>query len=523
MNKNPKFKCKACQFSCDELKFIQDHTFLNHSNENSNNKFKCVHNSCEKSYKKYSDWSSHILLNHKEKEKNNQTIKCNVPQCNSTLKDIDTLYRHYYAHISKNESENQNNFEFFCFFKDCNYKCSTTNSKVNFKKHLSTYHSDSKELRYLKNEMFESVEEEDFEVLYENDLVNEAIMEQSFVDYDKIDSVNNLSKRMNERILNLTKVYMKLYLKLKDKYLIAEYKCNEFFDDLDSIIKVNNTHLLDIIEKQKSYNTNDSNILEIVKSNLNNSIFEQIHSTCKYDSYKEKWLTHSGFLVNPTRIELSLKENYQYISILGSLKALFMNKQICDAYFESIENKTQISKKCETISSFNDSLNFKNNKLFSSDPTAIQVVLYDDAYDTANPLGDHRLDKINGTYFRIGNMENSLQSVDYFTQAGIICENDLLKKYGYDKIYEPLIQDLLKLETEGIQVKYKNNFVNLKGTISMLPADNLAANTIGGYCSSFNAGCNFFYFFFKKSFGKYSRFYLILKTKKKCFIFIVSR
>ncbi len=40
-------------------------------------------------------------------------------------------------------------------------------------------------------------------------------------------------KRHVERFHLLTQAYFKLYLKLKDKYLIAAYKCDEIFNDIE--------------------------------------------------------------------------------------------------------------------------------------------------------------------------------------------------------------------------------------------------------------------------------------------------
>ena len=48
------------------------------------------------------------------------------------------------------------------------------------------------------------------------------------------------------------------------------------------------------------------------------------------------------------------------------------------------------------------------------------------------------------------------------------------------------MNDLKELETKGIIIKYNNENLTLKGTISFFPADNLAANGIGGYVESFH-------------------------------------
>ena len=56
---------------------------------------------------------------------------------------------------------------------------------------------------------------------------------------------------MTNNYLNFEKFYMMLYLKLKDKYLIAKYKCDEIFEDIDSIVKINNNNIIDLINHSK--------------------------------------------------------------------------------------------------------------------------------------------------------------------------------------------------------------------------------------------------------------------------------
>lgn len=48
-----------------------------------------------------------------------------------------------------------------------------------------------------------------------------------------------------------------------------------------------------------------------------------------------------------------------------------------------------------------------------------------------------------------------------------------------------MLEDIAKLENFGINVEWNCQIVNLKGTISYFPADNLAANEIGGFVQCF--------------------------------------
>ena len=51
-----------------------------------------------------------------------------------------------------------------------------------------------------------------------------------------------------------------------------------------------------------------------------------------------------------------------------------------------------------------------------------------------------------------------------------------VNKYGYEKILRPLLDDLLKLETEGIKISFEGVEHKFRGSLSMVIADNLAAH-----------------------------------------------
>jgi hypothetical protein len=135
------FKCKfECNFTCVELKEVQDHTYLIH-HANRASSFQCCHLNCQKNFKKYKDFASHIEKPHLEIENNEKLIKCNVSQCKATIKKIDELYKHYYIHLKEKEEKQDISLKITCFYKDCKYVCSTKN---NFIHHLSAEHSNHK-------------------------------------------------------------------------------------------------------------------------------------------------------------------------------------------------------------------------------------------------------------------------------------------------------------------------------------------------------------------------------------------
>ena len=70
-------------------------------------------------------------------------------------------------------------------------------------------------------------------------------------------------------------------------------------------------------------------------------------------------------------------------------------------------------------------------------------------------------------------------------------KSDVVKKYGYDQVLQPHLQDLKTLEQDGIFVYLLGRCV--KGTVQVVLADNLGAHSIAGFNESFTAGhiCRF--------------------------------
>lgn len=58
-----------------------------------------------------------------------------------------------------------------------------------------------------------------------------------------------------------------------------------------------------------------------------------------------------------------------------------------------------------------------------------------------------------------------------------------MRSYGYVKVLEPLLQDLVTLESQGIFIAHLGEFV--KGTVQCVIADNLGVHGIAGFTENF--------------------------------------
>ncbi len=114
---------------------------------------------------------------------------------------------------------------------------------------MSRHHSSNKVVSNLKDSLI-VLQEELENSFYENECENFNENDMEMFDQNNLD----LNFKLTQNFVEIQQYYMRLYLKLKYKYLIAEYKCDEIFQEINNIIKVNNSHKKDLLKKQ-SLNT----------------------------------------------------------------------------------------------------------------------------------------------------------------------------------------------------------------------------------------------------------------------------
>ncbi|KAJ8030122.1 hypothetical protein HOLleu_26430 [Holothuria leucospilota] len=130
---------------------------------------------------------------------------------------------------------------------------------------------------------------------------------------------------------------------------------------------------------------------------------------------------------------------------------------------------------------------FANSALFSDDPCSLQVQLYVDDFETANPLGTYiKKRKLCACYFILGNIPPRFRSKLMLIQLLWLCNSDFIKLYRLQKVVSPLISHLALLERVGLQVKVDNVVEVFRGTATMIVADNLASHSMGGFNESFS-------------------------------------
>lgn len=131
---------------------------------------------------------------------------------------------------------------------------------------------------------------------------------------------------------------------------------------------------------------------------------------------------------------------------------------------------------------------FKENNFLVERGPRIILTFYGDDFENCNPLGTSRKKhKLCGVYWVLANLTLESHSLLSSIYLSVLCKTDDVKCYGFDKILEPLIQDLKYLEEHGIYIPLLGE--SIQGTVLSVVADNLGAHSIAGFVQSFSGEC----------------------------------
>lgn len=135
--------------------------------------------------------------------------------------------------------------------------------------------------------------------------------------------------------------------------------------------------------------------------------------------------------------------------------------------------------------------------MFSSPGHHIEIILYYDGFNIANPLGN-KVSKYKVSVFQHSVLLVEIYLTDFVsTLLCFVIPLLLWNMATKGSFLTLLLEDICKLETKCLAIKFENqNFIS-KGSISITIADNLAVDAFGGifcnFCSiqKFGRDCHF--------------------------------
>ncbi|KAG5271297.1 hypothetical protein AALO_G00178160 [Alosa alosa] len=175
-----------------------------------------------------------------------------------------------------------------------------------------------------------------------------------------------------------------------------------------------------------------------------------------------------------------VKDKFVYIPILETLKSIYQHPNMKDMITRDPKQRENF------LYDIQDGEFFKNPELFSKQEHTVQIQLFFDEFECANPIGSKRgIHKVGAIYFTLRNVSpkynSSLQNIHLVS----LFHAEDIKTYGFGKILAPLVQDILTLETSGIQLSLFDHTVY--GSIIQVTGDNLGLHSLFGFVESFSA------------------------------------
>ena len=110
----------------------------------------------------------------------------------------------------------------------------------------------------------------------------------------------------------------------------------------------------------------------------------------------------------------------------------------------------------------------------------VELILNHDAFHVVNPLGNKTVKyKISAFYFVLVKLPSMFRSKLSHINLIFLASVQIVSRYGYRKILQPLLDGIKELETKGVDVNFEglNHFL----WNSMVIADHLAAHALADF------------------------------------------
>lgn len=439
-------------------------------------RFKCSF--CEE-YFSSNHLKIHLNIKHKI-QREGSSFSCNIDKCNRSFASSKTLNVHV-----KSKHLNKSNF------LPINEQAST-NTITPKSQHKDDFSS-------WNNEMME----------IENDTINTV---QSNFERENKSLECNTNQRTNETLIEDP-------ANISDQ-LLSSLSTTELFESALSLISrfnfnfsLTRSQIQDVVSSfDKFLNSGFMNNLKLLillntKNNMADAIghkfnsLQKVFSELNTEHKRFSFLEEQKLLIEPVPVQfgsITREKNGtevptivtgQMIPLDKVLKTFFEMPEVFDktfAYYAELrENKTKISNVVQT--------EFWQNIIDKSpDKVIFPLSLYEDGFETGNPLGPNAgKHKLNGVYASVACLPP-----EYISQLNNIFLLQLyhsadLYDFSRKVIFNDIIILLKKLESEGIVLSLPGSqFIKLHFQVVYIRGDNLGLNGILGFVESFTA--NFF-------------------------------
>ncbi|KAL7877515.1 hypothetical protein SRHO_G00041580 [Serrasalmus rhombeus] len=477
------WQCKGCSVYVESRSKLLNHYKLRHPHFGRTTRFPCTYSKCPCTFKTWNALIVHQSRVHStqytQTQKELSVFSCHLCTCKNLASE-----REFFVHINTHLKRNEN---VSCMFVGCIFETSVYGT---FKAHKSRKHTRHALTDFLPG------------IVRTSTLASPSLDDLCVVDQDEEcveEDVSDSSVGLNNQHTALPSVieHQLAAALLKLEYLVhvPGTAIDEFLHELNYLINSASVPLSRGIV---------SNILQHYNLQIDNSVITEIAKAVCSSNPVSKAIEKGGLLstsyqrrqyykekfgvVEPVTyiLDHKKKHTFQYVPLLKSLQHILGNKEILDKIVQSHRGQQHIEPDPSyEFRSPEDGWHFRENGFLNADELRISLRLYVDDFETCNPLGTSRKKhQLCGVYWILSNLPPGSHSSLSYIYLAVLCKSRDVKSYGYDKVLEPLLQDLKTLEDQGVYVPSLDKSV--KGTVLSVVADNLGAHGIAGFVESFS-------------------------------------
>jgi hypothetical protein len=365
------------------------------------------------------------IIRHEQIAEVNLGLACDLPFCIFTSSGTGNFLAHLRDHLCENVAMK-------CPYEKCDKVFAI---KSSFTSHISRCHRGSNLKFMARVSQVQSADCNPIE--FGNELLDRSSSSIA-CDADAHEEDDDTSSALYESqyIDNLAL----FYLKLQAKFLLPGSTIQSIVDEIQNIHDLDQTlQYKRLSQKLSVFGISDVDVTEIVDDLRNNNLFRKcMKGELRSHQTRQTFFKKRFKYVAPKQIYLgrdscSVERYAQYIPIKDSITALFEDSSVRSMYTAVHSNKISQPRVFTDIC---DGKMFKSNEFFSANPTALRIILYQDAFEVVNPLGSARKKhKILAVYYSLADLLPHSRSVIDHIQLVLLAREADFKEFGHDKFF----------------------------------------------------------------------------------------
>ncbi|XP_046405832.1 uncharacterized protein LOC124170865 isoform X1 [Ischnura elegans] len=174
----------------------------------------------------------------------------------------------------------------------------------------------------------------------------------------------------------------------------------------------------------------------------------------------------------------------QFVPLRKTLKKFF---ELPNALNDTLKYMKSLKSDSSSLQNFiQGKLWAKKIVQYAENDIVIPLFIYFDDFEVNNPLGPHS-GKLGAVYATIPCLPQECQSLLRNHFLVLLFDSWSRSHYGNKQAFQPLLDELLYLETNGIEISNVDEFKHVYFVLGLVLGDNLGLNSVLGMVESFNA------------------------------------